>query len=198
MNWRKLFMLALCINLFPFHLLAQKVKPGFMIEAGVALGVNKAEVARALMQVNYKDWFGGIGAGFDATQFENYQPMLSAGRYLGQRKIKPFVMASGGLNLPEKKFIPGTKPDQPEIWRQWWFLPDTKYLAGFFGEAAAGIHFRGKGGHGFVLSLSQSIKTLRENKSSQLYNPVTRKIEPAQESFLYKIHSLNVRLGYKF
>ena len=109
-------------------------------------------------------WAVGMGSGIDYYRFRTVPLYIQGRKWIGQRKNKPFVLASAGLNL--LALYPSQKT--PNSWWAWpgpdpWVNTQTRYFnGGYYAEVGGGFAFLNKKQRGLTLSLSWVRKTLKE------------------------------------
>jgi len=200
---KRLFLLLFCLNLIPLYMLAQFKgwKPGGIAEAGFVAGTAEPSYDwRTQFTMSKKLWSVGLGAGVDDYKFRSVPVVLQGRRYFGQRKLKLFALASGGLNIVT---------DKSEPQNNWWWtwssfrssiMPSpiiNHYQNGYYAELGTGIAFLSKKQHGFILGLSWSRKTTTEwyeTEATMTSNPT----DMDRTTNRYQLNRMVLRLGYKW
>ena len=203
---KRVFLFVICMNLLPLYIFAQqKWKPGGVAEVGLLMGSFSVDVDwRGQFLLSKNGWSAGVGAGIDYYLFRTVPVYLQGRKWIGQRKNKPFVLASAGINFaalyPSQHggsrwgdvIMPGPGP-----FPGWWTPIPYHYENGVYAEAGGGYSFLGKKQHGLTLSLSWVHKSITEWYETDA--PIN--INPGQKdrtTNLYQLNRLVFRVGFKW
>lgn len=102
------------------------------VEAGLARGSSdKSSVYFFSNGISYKQFYTGIGAGIDKYALHSIPLFFDAKKEFGKHKVKPFVDASAGINLPH---LTTEQRNSYGGWNQ-----NSAFKNGFFTKTSVGI-----------------------------------------------------------
>lgn len=115
-------------------------------------------------------WLMGLGAAYDGYKFESLPVYAQVRKMFGERRKKPFLMGSFGVNLDQVKSF--TDPDIVffDVRNGIMQPPSYQYDPGIYAELGAGIAFRTHRKFGWNLSFSYTRKTMKETVDQMIYN----------------------------
>lgn len=198
--YRHILLLIICMNLLPLYIFAQsKWKPGALPEVGIMAGsYEPSGDARATFLLAKNSWSVGLGAGIDWYRFRSVPVYAQGRKTFGQKKNKPFVLASGGVNLPTKEPV----QEAPIFWPgirliDSWAPPVKTAEPGWYAEAGAGYGFFNKKQRGLTLSLNWVYKSRTEWYETDA-PAIANSNSKDRTTTTYLMNRLAFRLGWKF
>lgn len=197
---KKLTLLLFCMNLLPFYIFAQiKWQPGASPEAGFLAGqAEPSGDVRATFLLSKNGWSTGVGAAIDWYRFRSVPVYLQARKTFGQRRHKPFAIASAGVNLPAVK----TENNDVGIWTgRWdmvfWSPIPSHYGAGMYAEAGAGYGFFNKKQRGLTITLTWVYKSQDEWYETDAPSYANSTLKD-RTTTTYFMNRTALRVGWKF
>jgi hypothetical protein len=150
--------------------------------------------------INYKGWLIGAGGGLDYYRFESYPIYVQTRKFIGNKRLKPFVFASAGINIPKETTVSKTSfwlentliinnlvAVQPTIYT---------YKPGAYGELGFGYALLNKKNRGLMMSFSYTQKNLSESYPNQISNGTIGGVEDSKEKQIYYMKRWCLRIGY--
>jgi len=145
--------------------------------------------------INYKGWLIGAGGGLDYYRFESYPIYLQTRKFIGNKRLKPFVFASAGINIPKETTVSKTNfgfwntliAVQPVLYT---------YKPGAYGELGLGYAYLNKKHRGVMMSFSYTQKNLSETYPTQISNGTIGGIEDSKEKQIYYMKRWCLRISY--
>jgi hypothetical protein len=145
--------------------------------------------------INYKGWLIGAGGGLDYYRFESYPIYLQTRKFIGNKRLKPFVFASAGINIPKETTVSKTNFG---FWNTLIAVQPTiySYKPGAYGELGFGYVLLSKKNRGLMMSFSYTQKNLSESYPSQISNGTIGGIEDSKEKQIYYMKRWCLRISY--
>ena len=145
--------------------------------------------------IYYKGWLLGAGGGLDYYRFKSYPIYVQTRKFIGNKRLKPFVFASGGINIPKETTVSKTNfgfwntliAVQPVLYT---------YKPGAYGELGLGYALLSKKNRGLMMSFSYIQKNLSESYPTQISNGTIGGIEDSKEKQIYYMKRWCLRIGY--
>ena len=149
--------------------------------------------------VNYKGWLIGAGGGLDHYRFKSVPLYLQARKFIGKKRLRPFIIASAGINTPIETTVSKSNNSfwNISIWNNVMAPPTIyTYSSGAYGELGLGYALINKKNRGLMLSFSYTQKNLSESYPNQISNGTIGGIEDSKEKQIYYMKRWCLRISY--
>ncbi|MCF8340506.1 MAG: hypothetical protein K9I82_05990 [Chitinophagaceae bacterium] len=150
--------------------------------------------------INYKGWLIGVGGGLDYYRFKSYPIYVQTRKFIGNKRLKPFVFASAGINIPEE-----TSVSKTSFWLENTLIINNlvafqptiyTYKPGAYGELGFGYALLNKKNRGLMMSFSYTQKNLSELYPNQISNGTIGGVEDSKEKQIYYMKRWCLRISY--
>lgn len=164
---------------------SQKIKFSSVNQVGLLSGAKgEAFTIQTINGVNKGKWFAGAGTGLDFYNERTVPLFLDVRRDVNNQKNTPFVYADGGVNLAwlnsiqkQEKSFPKTPP-------------------GLYYDFGIGWKLAGKNNKGFIVSAGYSLKQVKENVKSFLWEPISQSLIQTIERYNYQYRRIVIKIGF--
>lgn len=190
---KNILALILCLCIIQSSQAQSKWKPWGIAEAGIIAGsYGPSGDLRLQGGLRTHGWLFGLGASYDGYKFQNLPVYAQARKMFGNKKIKPFVMASGGVNYEIQRDNPPSNVVYISVMPGIWAPPVISYQPGYYADLGAGLAFRTHKKFGYNLSFSYTRKTLNEVSDSRtwsggVYEPVRNETKYIMNRYAFRI-----------
>lgn len=145
--------------------------------------------------INYKGWLIGVGGGLDYYRFKSYPIYAQTRKFIGNKRLKPFVFASAGINFPKETSVSKINfgfwntliAVQPVLYT---------YKPGAYGELGFGYALLSKKNRGLMMSFCYTQKNLSESRPIQISDGTIGGIVNSKEDQLYYMKRWCIRISY--
>ncbi|MBD0332473.1 MAG: hypothetical protein ICV66_07440 [Chitinophagaceae bacterium] len=135
--------------------------------------------------VQYKKWFGGVGAGIDFYHFRGFPVFIDVRKYVTIRNTFLFAYGDAGIHLP------WVKRGEASIWY------DSKLTKGLYYDAGLGYRLPVAKKYALVFSGGYSVKEIAEVWKQPIACIATPCPE-YQQRFDYTLRRISLRAGWVF
>ena len=149
--------------------------------------------------INYKGWLIGAGGGLDHYRFKSVPLYLQARKFIGNKRLRPFIIASAGINTPVETTVSKSNNSfwNISIWNNVMAPPTIyTYSSGAYGELGLGYALINKKNRGLMMSFSYTQKNLSESYPKQISNGTIGGIEDSKERQIYYMKRWCLRISY--
>lgn len=168
-----------------------KWKPWGVTEAGFIVGsYGPSGDLRLQGGLKKNNWMFGAGAAYDGYRFETLPVYAQARKMFGNKKVRPFVMASAGVDFEIEEDNPAS--DLVFIWAP----PVVHYLPGYYADLGAGVAFRTHKRFGYNVSFSYSRKTLTETSTYQMWNGSKFEQNTTETKYLMNRYAFRIAMQF--
>ena len=138
--------------------------------------------------IQYKSWFGGIGAGLDYYRFRGIPVFADIRKSFGHTKNKLFIYGDGGIH-----FVRATNSEKTP------FGIADHFSNGVYLDAGMGYQIRINRKNAFLISLGYSYKTAKETTTRYLFPPTYVMIGspyPETNRYNYHLNRISLKVGW--
>lgn len=149
--------------------------------------------------VHYKGWLIGAGGGLDYYRFKSVPLYLQARKFIGNKRLRPFIIASAGINTPVETTVSKSNNSfwNTSIWNNTAVPPTIyTYSSGAYGELGLGYALINKKNRGLMLSLCYTQKNISESFPVQISDGTIGGIVNTTENKNYYMKRWCFRIAY--
>ncbi len=135
--------------------------------------------------VQYRTWFGGVGAGIDYYRFRGFPVFIDVRKYVTIRNASLFAYGDAGIHLP------WVKKGEASIWY------DSKLTKGLYYDAGLGYRLPVAKKYALVFSGGYSVKEIAE-VWKQPIACITTPCPEYRQRFDYTLRRISLRAAWAF